>query len=73
MQFSVELRGRRKEKGWSLREAAGRTGGDLSYSMLSRYERGVRLDRMSVFHANAISKLYRWSIKDINKKIATEV
>lgn len=73
MIFSKELRDRRQKKGMSLREAEKRTNHAISYSMLSRYERGLRLDRMSVRHAQAISKLFLWNFKDMSEKIALEV
>jgi transcriptional regulator with XRE-family HTH domain len=75
MGFSAELRERRYAADLSLREATKRMrdrGATLSFSMLCRYEKGVGLDSMSLHHLRAISKLYRWSLADISKKIAAE-
>lgn len=75
MPFSAELKERRTKAGLSLREAVAKMrerGANLSFSMLSRYERGRGLDVMSLHHARAISRLFRWSMGEMTKKIATE-
>lgn len=74
--FSSELRERRRNAGLSLREASLRMeerGVKLSFSMLCRYEHGRGLEGMNLKHARAISRLYRWSMVDITRKIAEEV
>lgn len=70
--FSKELRERREKMDMSLREASERTKGQVSYAMLHRYEHGQGLDGMSVHHLRAISKLFRWNMGDMTKKIAAE-
>lgn len=72
MGFSAELRERRLNRQWSLRDACKRTGGALSFTMLSRYERGIKLGVMSVRHAQAISKLFKWNMSDMSRKITEE-
>lgn len=74
--FSTELRERRVKAEMTLRQASNRIsqiGSKLSFSMLWRYEKGLGLDCMGFHHLRAISKLYRWSLADISKKIAEEV
>lgn len=71
--FSAELRERRYKARMSLREAAREMDGALSFSMLNRYERGIGLGVMNINHARAISKLFRWSIAEILRKIEEEV
>ena len=70
--FSSELRARRIDMGLSLRDLEARMNSEVAYSMLSRYERGIRIGEMSVEHAQAISKAFRWSMDDISKRIKLE-
>ena len=70
--FSEELRARRIDRGMSLRELEAAMGSEVAYSMLSRYERGIRLNEMSMEHAQAISYAFKWSMDDIAKRIKLE-
>ena len=70
--FSEELRARRIARGMSLRELEAAMGSEVAYSMLSRYERGIRLNEMSMEHAQAISYAFKWSMDDIAKRIKLE-
>lgn len=44
----------------------------MSYTMLQRYEKGIRLMEMSVVKAVALADFYRWSVKDMLQKLRAE-
>lgn len=68
--FSTELKQRRTKMKLSQREAAKRCG--ISYNMLHRYEKGIRLMEMSAEKASVLADFFRWNLKDMMKKMRAE-
>lgn len=68
MTFGEELKKRREEKGLSIRDLEKKIG--ISDTMITRYEKNIRLYEMSLRYAHAISKYFRWDIRHIMSAIA---